>query len=1423
MATDAPWPKFHHDLRNTGHVSPFVSIGSVAPDPTRDSPIPVSVTFTENVTGFTNTDITAGNGTVSNFTTVSPSNYTFNLVPSGQGMVTADIAAGVCMGSSESPNMAATQFSRAYDSESPSVTISSMVPDPTKDSPIPLTVIFTEDVIGFTNTDITAGNGTVANFATASPSNYTFNLVPSGQGLVTADIAAGICEDSAANSNSIAAQFTRTYDSVQPSVSMSSPAPDPTRDSPIPVTVIFTENMIGFTNTDITAGNGTVANFTTVSASNYTFSLVPSGEGTVTADIAAGVCQDSAGNSNLVSAQFSRTYDTVQPGVSMSSPAPDPTRDSPIPVAVIFTENVTSFTNTDITAGNGTVANFATVSPSNYTFNLVPSGEGTVTADIAAGVCQDSAGNSNTAATQLSLAYDISPPSPDPLTWQTSPTALSPTSIWMSAVSAVDTNAPVSYLFTNITAGPISGWQTGSGWTNSGLNANTLYGFRAKARDALANETAWSSTNSIYTHANVPLAPAPLPVGTDTMRVTLNAAVTGGVYNADGNPSDTEYAVGIVPNGGATNYVNFSGGLTNNAFWGVFTNWGGTNGLLVTNLDNTVTYVFLVKARNQENVTTVFGPSTNVIFDPRVVLNTLVQTNDGSGLLFINVTVSNPRTNDCLLRMEFGYYGEGTGKATNTAWLATEVAAEYGTPLVTNAGLYQITDISTTNFTNTLTFAWDTQSAGNSPSLAQVYTNVWVGFRLYDPLTNITSSTERTSVWVDNDQPTCTIDRTGASPTNAGQVGFSIVFSEAVSNFSLADIKLLTSGTSGELSAFSGSGAGYTVEVVNVTGDGSLGIRVNSNKCTDIFGNANAGVVSTYYTIDQTAPIVTISDPSASITNSGPVTYTVTYSGADNVSLITNDISLNMTSTANGTVTVSGTGTSTRMVTISDITGDGTLGISLAGNTAQDTVGNQANGVTGTSFTVENTSPSVTMSSTAEDPTAVFPITVTVTFSESVTEFTIADIRTGNATAGNLVTISASEYTFELTPSGQGTFFADIDAGAAHDAAGNGNTAAAQFSRDYEISIPANVSASDGTYTDKVRVTWDSVEGATAYEIWRNTTSEPLEAYCIASDHTSLSYDDTSASVGQDYYYWIKAKNSLGTSAFSGSDSGWRRSAASTGDANNDMDGDGLLDLTVYQEDTGYWYTLLSASGTIASQNFGEPGYVPVPGDYDGDGKTDLALYHEASGYWYILPSSTYSLSYQKFGEPGYIPVPGDYDGDGKTDLAVYHEATGYWYILPSSTYSLSYQKFGESGYAPVPSDFDGDGKTDLAVYHEASGYWYILPSATYSLSYQKLGESEYAPVPSDFDGDGKADLAVYHEDSGYWYILSSATGTLSYQKLGETGYEPVPADYDGDGKADLAVYHEDSGYWYMLLSESGTISYMQFGGPGYVPVGVMR
>lgn len=96
------------------------------------------------------------------------------------------------------------------------------------------------------------------------------------------------------------------------------------------------------------------------------------------------------------------------------------------------------------------------------------------------------------------------------------------------------------------------------------------------------------------------------------------------------------------------------------------------------------------------------------------------------------------------------------------------------------------------------------------------------------------------------------------------------------------------------------------------------------------------------------------------------------------------------------------------------------------------------------------------------------------------------------------------------------------------------------------IITPTAVSASDGTYSDFVRVTWTGVTGATEYDVYRSTINSPSTAQYIGSVAASP-YDDSTALPCTTYYYWVKARRGGLSSPFSTSDSGFRLPSAPTG------------------------------------------------------------------------------------------------------------------------------------------------------------------------------------------------------------------------------------------------------------------------------------
>ncbi|MBU1662841.1 MAG: hypothetical protein KKD28_15380, partial [Chloroflexi bacterium] len=272
----------------------IVTINRANPNPTNTATVGFTITFSESVTGVDTADFSlTKTGAIAgeSVDTVSggPTVYTVTVnTGSGDGTLRLDVTdddtiVDLALNPLGSAGVGNGDFTTGevydIDKTAPTVTMTSLASDPTNATPISVTVQFSETVTGFSISDIIPGNGTVSSFVAVNGDTYTFDLTPSAQGPVTADIAAAVASDSAGNGNTIAAQFSRTYDSVAPTVTMTSLTSDPTNATPISVTVQFNETVTGFSAGDILPSNGTVSNFMAMDGDTYTFDLIPSGQG----------------------------------------------------------------------------------------------------------------------------------------------------------------------------------------------------------------------------------------------------------------------------------------------------------------------------------------------------------------------------------------------------------------------------------------------------------------------------------------------------------------------------------------------------------------------------------------------------------------------------------------------------------------------------------------------------------------------------------------------------------------------------------------------------------------------------------------------------------------------------------------------------------------------------------------------------------------------------------------------------------------------------------------------------------------------------------------------------------------------------------------------------------------------------------------
>ena len=132
---------------------------------------------------------------------------------------------------------------------------------------------------------------------------------------------------------------------------------------------------------------------------------------------------------------------------------------------------------------------------------------------------------------------DDTAPTPDPMTWASVPNAISHTAISMTATTATDETSTVQYSFVCVagdsqcnTANANSGWQSGTGFTATGLTPSTLYSFQVKARDQAGNETGTSGSESTTTQAPPP--PPATPTGFSASGISETAISLGWTDNA---------------------------------------------------------------------------------------------------------------------------------------------------------------------------------------------------------------------------------------------------------------------------------------------------------------------------------------------------------------------------------------------------------------------------------------------------------------------------------------------------------------------------------------------------------------------------------------------------------------------------------------------------------------------------------------------------------------------------------------------------------------------------------------------------------------------------------------------------------------------------------------------------------------------------
>ncbi len=847
-----------------------------------------------------------------------------------------------------------------------------------------------------------------------------------------------------------------------PVVSSTAPAgANPTSAGPTTFTATFSKAVTGVDAADFaltTTGGIAGASITGVSGSGSVYTVgvnTGSGSGTIVLDVVDNDSIQDAGARPLGGAGAGNGSFTLGQALVVDKAAPtvtinqaglqaDPVSSGTIQFTAVFSEGVNNFVGTDVSFTGSTAGGplLATVSGPGPTYTVTVSGmssTGLVVVSIPAGGAADDAGNGNAASTSTdaSVLYDVTPPT---VTIDKAPAQADPSSTSPILFKVFFSEPVTNFLTGDVTLSGSAGATTGtvtstgigdtydvavSGMTSDGLVVATILAGKAFDFAGNGNLASTSTDNTVVRDTTAPtvtvnqkagqsdpanagpikftvLFSEPVTDFTDA-DVSLAASTVGGTLVAATSGSGATYEVSVTGMSGV-------GTVVVSILAGAAVDLVNLSSGASTSLDNTVTY----------NPTALSVTINKAGADPT----------NASPIVF-NVVFSESVTG--FVDGEVSFVGSTAG----------------GTLVGTVNGTGASYTVSVTGMT----------TSGN------VVVSIPAGVAINAALTpNAASTSTDNSVAWDVIAPTVTINKAlgQADPTNGAQITFTVDFSEDVTGF--ADVDVTLGGTAGATTAqVSGGPSTYTVLVSGMTGSGTVIATITANKATDLAGNSNTASTSTDNIVarDVTSPTVTItkkagqSDP----TNASPILFTVLFNES-----VTGFTGVSFTgSTVGGTLAAGVTGSGTTYeVSVTGMSGNGTVAVSIPAGAAADALGNLSAASTSATVAFDGDAPTVTIEQAGgqTDPTNGSQISFTVVFSEPAVGFSTGDVSLSGTAGATLAAVSGGPTTFTVTVSGMtgnGKVTVAVAAGVATDTAGNANEAATSVdaSVTYDNTLPA--------------------------------------------------------------------------------------------------------------------------------------------------------------------------------------------------------------------------------------------------------------------------------------------------------------------------------------------------------------------------------
>lgn len=362
------------------------------------------IQFSELVTGFTSSDISCVNCTVSAVSDPGDGRYVARINPVADGQVRVSVLADKAVDVAGLGNTASNTFTVTANLSTPTPVITG--PTTIQKGPFQITIDFGETVTGFAVADIRVTNGSAGTVSGGSQGRYTTTVTPTQDGIVTVRLNPGAASDSGSNASAESNVLSVNVDLTRPKPVLVGPS-TPQR-AQFSVSIDFDETVAGFALADLAVTNGVAANLVDLGNGAFSVGVTPSADGTTTVSIAANAATDTAGNTSLASTPLEVRADLTAPAPTITGPA-GPVEGAFV-VTIAFGEETIDFAVGDLSVTNGTASDLKGTEPGVYTATITPSAGGEVVVALAAGAATDVAGNPSAAAVDFEVEADLTSP-----------------------------------------------------------------------------------------------------------------------------------------------------------------------------------------------------------------------------------------------------------------------------------------------------------------------------------------------------------------------------------------------------------------------------------------------------------------------------------------------------------------------------------------------------------------------------------------------------------------------------------------------------------------------------------------------------------------------------------------------------------------------------------------------------------------------------------------------------------------------------------------------------------------------------------------------------------------------------------------------------------------------------------------------------